>query len=109
MNSLISFNDEKNKLAEYESYTMSEVARLIGDQFAGRNTIYKYLREKGVLTETNFLRSEYVDKGLFLMETSTGYNYSFRKLYFTIRVTKEGIQFIRQLIDDNCLYIFIDE
>ena len=109
MSSIISFYNSNNELVEYDTYTMSEVAKIIGDPTAGRTTIYKYLRLKGVLTEDNRLSSEYIDKGLFVMESTTGYNYSFRQLYSTIRATKVGIQFIRQLIDDNCPYIFIDE
>lgn len=77
---------------------MSQVAKILGLDF-GRNTLYKKLREKGVLFKsTNEPKQTYVNKGYFKLKENTFKNKDGEtKVSLQTFVTQKGLAYIAKI------------
>lgn len=80
-------------------YTMSKAAKLIGK--LGRNKLYEFLRNEGVLMQHNEPYQTYCDQGYFKLEQVPKYNnWGQLHQYFPVLfVSPKGIEFINKLIE----------
>jgi phage antirepressor YoqD-like protein len=80
--------------------TMSQVAKSLGLDF-GRNTLFKKLREKGVLFKnTNEPKQEYVDRGYFqVKEKMFKLPDGTEKIKLQTYVTQKGLGYIAKLFE----------
>lgn len=90
----------KEQLQHESSWmTMTQAARLIGG--VGRNKLYNFLREQGVLNSRNEPAQAHCDAGYFKVHF-TG-KYSNRGLFIntfpSVLVSGEGLAFIKRLLD----------
>lgn len=84
----------------YETwYTMSKAAKLIGKM--GRNKVYEFLRNKGILMRHNEPYQTYCDKGYFKLKQVPKYNKRGQlfKHFPVLLVSTRGIKFIIKLIE----------
>jgi hypothetical protein len=77
----------------FQIYNLSEAARLVQIPNAGRNKIYKLLREDGKVNENNKPAQRYIDLGVF----ATG-SYVTAGRYVTLIVGWVGLIFLKQTI-----------
>lgn len=79
---------------------MSQVAKILGLDF-GRNTLYKRLREKGVLFKsTNEPKQVYVNKGYFKLKENTFTNSEGEtKVTLQTFATQKGLAYIAKLFE----------
>jgi len=75
--------------------TIGQAAKLLGLEF-GRNTLFKKLREKGVLFKnTNEPKQEYVDRGYFEIKENTYKD----KVSIQTFVTQKGLAYIAKIFN----------
>ncbi len=78
---------------------LSEVAKQLE---IGRNTLFKRLREKHVLSDENYPFDQYQRKGLLKVKHKVWEdraNQAFRS-YYVVMVSQKGIEFIKNTIAD---------
>lgn len=78
---------------------MVEVAEILNIKGMGRNNLFKFLKEKGIIYEDRKPKYEYVALGYFkpiVMEFETPRGYYFERE--SCLVSKSGIEFIKNLI-----------
>lgn len=80
-------------------YTMSKAAKLIGK--IGRNKMYEFLRNEGVLMHHNEPYQTYCDQGYFKLEQVPKYNGrgQLHQYFPVLFVSPKGIEFIIKLIE----------
>ncbi len=80
--------------------SMSEAAAVLG---IGRNTLFKQLRDLGVLRNNNLARSDLIQAGLFRIEfrqfTKPDDRFAIRQHYGVTLVTEKGLNYLYELID----------
>jgi phage antirepressor YoqD-like protein len=79
-------------------YTMSKAAKLIGKM--GRNKLYEFLRNEGILMHHNEPYQTYCDQGYFKLEQVPKYNNrgQLHQYFPVLFVSPKGIDFITKLI-----------
>lgn len=107
-------NEEKNKLIEkqkpkaefydeiIDSTTvigMKEVADILNAKGYGRNNLFKFLRENGILNRKNEPYRKYIDQGLFEIKESKYIVDGEVKIKTTTYVTQKGLDYIRKLLN----------
>ena len=107
-------NEEKNKLIEkqkpkaefydeiIDSTTvigMKEVADILKVKGYGRNNLFKFLREKGILNRKNEPYRKYIDQGLFEIKESKYIVENEVKIKPTTYVTQKGLDYIRKILN----------
>ena len=77
-------------------YTMSKAAKLIGK--IGRNNMFKFLREEGILMHHSEPYQTYCDQGYFKLEQVPKYNGRGQLFCFfpVLFVSPKGIDFIKK-------------
>ena len=106
-------NEEKNKLIEkqkpkaefydeiIDSTTvigMKEVADILNVKGYGRNNLFKFLREKGILNRKNEPYRNYIEQGLFEIKESKYIVDNEVKIKPTTYVTQKGLDYIRKIL-----------
>ena len=79
---------------------MKEVADHLAIPGIGRNTLFKILREKGILTSNNEPYREYIEKGWFRRVESEYITKSGVHVSFTTKATVKGLENIRRLLKE---------
>lgn len=84
-------------------YSMSEAAKIINAKGIGRNKLYKFLKDKGILRGNNEPYQRFIDQGLLKyvvkdVENPYGKTLSFEPVTL---VSLKGIEFIEQLLTNN--------
>ena len=107
-------NEEKNKLIEkqkpkaefydeiIDSTTvigMKEVADILKVKGYGRNNLFKFLREKGILNRKNEPYRNYIEQGLFEIKESKYIVDNEVKIKPTTYVTQKGLDYIRKILN----------
>ena len=107
-------NEEKNKLIEkqkpkaefydeiIDSTTvigMKEVADILKIKGYGRNNLFKFLREKGILNRKNEPYRKYIEQGLFEIKESKYIVDNEVKIKPTTYVTQKGLDYIRKILN----------
>ena len=107
-------NEEKNKLIEkqkpkaefydeiIDSTTvigMKEVADILKVKGYGRNNLFKFLREKGILNRKNEPYRKYIEQGLFEIKESKYIVDNEVKIKPTTYVTQKGLDYIRKILN----------
>ena len=107
-------NEEKNKLIEkqkpkaefydeiIDSTTvigMKEVADILNVKGYGRNNLFKFLREKGILNRKNEPYRNYIEQGLFEIKESKYIVDNEVKIKPTTYVTQKGLDYIRKILN----------
>ena len=107
-------NEEKNKILEkqkpkvefydeiIDSTTvigMKEVADILNVKGYGRNNLFKFLRENGILNRKNEPYRKYIDQGLFEIKESKYVVDNEVKIKTTTYVTQKGLDYIRKLLN----------
>jgi len=84
-------------------HTMSQVAKLIG--IMGRNKMYEFLRNKGVLMHHNEPYQRLIDQGYFRMELVNKYSSKglFISSFPVLLVSSKGIIFIKELLNEKLI------
>ena len=80
--------------------SMGDVAKLL-DMGMGRNKLYAFLRNKGVLRSNNVPYQRYVDAGYFKLVESKVDNGESTMVFTATFVKQRGIDYIRKLIKDE--------
>ncbi len=80
-------------------YSMSEVAKIIGDKKYGPRKLSKFLKEKEVLDYFNYPEDKYVKMGL--MKSIVVYKPASYQNYAKLVVSLKGIAFIKKLIAEE--------
>jgi anti-repressor protein len=101
--------DNKSKIDFYDEVTESAdvldfaaVAKLINRKNFGRNTLFEFLRNKGVLRQNNEPYQLYVDNGWFkTIESKWKTREGDTKISIKTVVFQKGVQGIMKLIDKN--------
>ncbi len=78
-----------------KQYSMGEVARMLNIKGLGKNKLYKFLREKGILSPENQAYLEYVNQGYFINERSVHHD---GIVGLKATATPKGIDFIKELL-----------
>ena len=106
--------EEKNKLIEeqkpkaefydeiIDSTTvigMKEVADILNVKGYGRNNLFKFLREKGILNRKNEPYRKYIEQGLFEIKESKYIVDNEVKIKPTTYVTQKGLDYIRKILN----------
>ena len=107
-------NEEKNKLIEkqkpkaefydeiIDSTTvigMKEVADILKVKGYGRNNLFKFLREKGILNRKNEPYRKYIEQGLFEIKESRYIVDDEVRIKPTTYVTQKGLDYIRKILN----------
>ena len=107
-------NEEKNKLIEkqkpkaefydeiIDSTTvigMKEVADILNVKGYGRNNLFKFLRENGILNRKNEPYRKYIEQGLFEIKESKYIVDNEVKIKPTTYVTQKGLDYIRKILN----------
>ena len=107
-------NEEKNKLIEkqkpkaefydevIDSTTvigMKEVADILKVKGYGRNNLFKFLRENGILNRKNEPYRKYIEQGLFEIKESKYVVDNEVKIKTTTYVTQKGLDYIRKILN----------
>ena len=107
-------NEEKNKLIEkqkpkaefydevIDSTTvigMKEVADILKVKGYGRNNLFKFLREQGILNRKNEPYRKYIEQGLFEIKESKYIVDNEVKIKPTTYVTQKGLDYIRKILN----------
>ena len=107
-------NEEKNKLIEkqkpkaefydeiIDSTTvigMKEVADILNVKGYGRNNLFKFLREQGILNRKNEPYRKYIEQGLFEIKESKYIVDNEVKIKPTTYVTQKGLDYIRKILN----------
>ena len=107
-------NEEKNKLIEkqkpkaefydeiIDSTTvigMKEVADILNVKGYGRNNLFKFLREKGILNRKNEPYRKYIEQGLFEIKESRYIVDDEVRIKPTTYVTQKGLDYIRKILN----------
>ena len=107
-------NEEKNKLIEkqkpkaefydeiIDSTTvigMKEVADILNVKGYGRNNLFKFLRENGILNRKNEPYRKYIEQGLFEIKESKYIVDNEVKIKPTTYVTQKGLEYIRKILN----------
>ena len=80
--------------------SMGDVAKLL-DMGMGRNKLYAFLRDKGILRSNNVPYQRYVDAGYFKLVESKVDNGESTMVFTATFVKQRGIDYIRKLIKDE--------
>ena len=106
--------EEKNKLIEkqkpkaefydeiIDSTTvigMKEVADILNVKGYGRNNLFKFLREKGILNRKNEPYRKYIEQGLFEIKESRYIVDDEVRIKPTTYVTQKGLDYIRKILN----------
>ena len=109
-------NEEKNKLIEkqkpkaefydeiIDSTTvigMKEVADILNVKGYGRNNLFKFLREQGILNRKNEPYRIFIDKGLFEIKESKYIVDNEVRIKPTTYVTQKGLDYIRKMLKNK--------
>lgn len=109
-------NEEKNKLIEkqkpkvefydeiVDSTTvigMKEVADILNVKGYGRNNLFKFLRENGILNRKNEPYRKYIDQGLFEIKESKYIVDNEVRIKTTTYVTQKGLDYIRKILKNK--------
>ena len=109
-------NEEKNKLIEkqkpkaefydeiIDSTTvigMKEVADILNVKGYGRNNLFKFLREKGILNRKNEPYRKYIEQGLFEIKESKYIVDNEVRIKPTTYVTQKGLDYIRKMLKNK--------
>lgn len=107
-------NEEKNRLIEkqkpkaefydeiIDSTTvigMKEVADILNVKGYGRNNLFKFLRENGILNRKNEPYRKYIEQGLFEIKESKYIVDNEVKIKPTTYVTQKGLDYIRKILN----------
>ena len=107
-------NEEKNKILEkqkpkvefydevIDSTTvigMKEVADILKVKGYGRNNLFKFLRENGILNRKNEPYRKYIEQGLFEIKESKYIVDNEVKIKPTTYVTQKGLDYIRKILN----------
>ena len=107
-------NEEKNKILEkqkpkvefydevIDSTTvigMKEVADILNVKGYGRNNLFKFLRENGILNRKNGPYRKYIEQGLFEIKESKYIVDNEVKIKPTTYVTQKGLDYIRKILN----------
>ena len=107
-------NEEKNKLIEkqkpkaefydeiIDSTTvigMKEVADILKVKGYGRNNLFKFLRENGILNRKNEPYRKYIEQGLFEIKENKYIVDNEVKIKPTTYVTQKGLDYIRKILN----------
>ena len=83
-------NDE-DYIPATKFYRMSEVAQIIGKKRMGKNNLYKFLKNQGILDKWNQpVNSKYIEFEYFKVLNNE---------YLTLQVSNKGVNLIRKLVD----------
>lgn len=78
---------------------MKEVADILKVKGYGRNNLFKFLRENGILNRKNEPYRKYIDQGLFEIKESKYIVDNEVKIKPTTYVTQKGLDYIRKLLN----------
>ena len=78
---------------------MKEVADILKVKGYGRNNLFKFLREKGILNRKNEPYRKYIDQGLFEIKESKYIVENEVKIKPTTYVTQKGLDYIRKILN----------
>lgn len=100
--------EQKPKVEFYDAVTsssttfdMKDVAKILGKKNFGRNNLFEFLRDKGVLDIRNLPYQRYVNAGYFkIVETSSEDRYGNIHVNVKTVVFQKGIDFIRKLVKE---------
>lgn len=100
--------EQKPKVEFYDAVTsssttfdMKDVAKILGKKNFGRNTLFAFLRDKGVLDIRNLPYQRYVNAGYFkIVETSSEDRDGNVHVNVKTVVFQKGIDFVRKLIKE---------
>ena len=80
---------------------MKEVADILKVKGYGRNNLFKFLREKGILNRKNEPYRKYIDQGLFEIKESKYIVDNEVKIKPTTYVTQKGLDYIRKILNNQ--------
>ena len=78
---------------------MKEVADILNVKGYGRNNLFKFLRENGILNRKNEPYRKYIDQGLFEIKESKYIVDNEVKIKPTTYVTQKGLDYIRKILN----------
>lgn len=78
---------------------MKEVADILNVKGYGRNNLFKFLRENGILNRRNEPYRKYIEQGLFEIKESKYIVDNEVKIKATTYVTQKGLDYIRKLLN----------
>ena len=78
---------------------MKEVADILNVKGYGRNNLFKFLREKGILNRKNEPYRKYIEQGLFEIKESKYIVDNEVKIKPTTYVTQKGLDYIRKILN----------
>lgn len=76
---------------------MKTVAKALG--YSGRNTLFKFLRENGILMKDNVPYQRFIESGYFTVKEFTLVKGDERKNIPQTFVSAKGVEFIEKLIE----------
>lgn len=78
---------------------MKEVADILNVKGYGRNNLFKFLREKGILNRKNEPYRNYIEQGLFKIKENKYIVNNEVKIIPTTYVTQKGLDYIRKILN----------
>ena len=80
---------------------MKEVADILNVKGYGRNNLFKFLREQGILNRKNEPYRIFIDKGLFEIKESKYIVDNEVRIKPTTYVTQKGLDYIRKMLKNK--------
>lgn len=82
-------------------HEMAAIAKALNYKGFGRNRIFEYLRDEGILRNNNEPYQQYVDRGYFkIIEQKVDLPYGNCKINMKTVVSQKGLDFIRRKLDE---------
>lgn len=103
----VTLEEQKPKVEFYntvadskEAFTMEKVSKMLGIKGVGRNNLYKILREKKILLDSNAPRQQYMNQGYFRVREVTVRRGFDINIEIQTLVYQKGIQFISKVVNE---------
>jgi anti-repressor protein len=80
---------------------MKQVAKILNYKNLGRNKLFDYLQEKGIISEHKEPYQRFVDAGYFKVVEESFENNGYNGVYLKTVVTQKGIDYIGKLLKED--------
>lgn len=81
-----------------DTIDLGEAAKVLNIPGMGRNNLFRFLREKGILMKSNVPYQEYLDRGYFkIVEVETGAGVKVKPVVY-----QKGLDYIRNRLGGDC-------
>ena len=98
---MINLNSEifEKKSSDFENYDIATTAKILNYNF-GRTTLYRILKNIGIVDEYNVPAEEMINKGLMDYEIRNANRYKPAPVAKTVVVGDKGLKFIKEQVDN---------